>query len=104
MNRYRKWRIRRKYLSLGILIRVYFGQDREVWGETIEEIVESYCDTSSKDAVLCLKNEIIEMLKTEDDSELEVYMELLAEKEFNPLPWGETWRSFLQRVLRTLSA
>ena len=105
MNRYRKWRIRRKYLSLGILIRVFFsGHDFDSFGETIEEIVESFGDYNGKDETRCLKNEIIEMLKTEDDSELEVYMELLAEKEFNPLPWGETWRSFLQRVLRTLSA
>ncbi|GLR10897.1 hypothetical protein COO59_20460 [Mixta theicola] len=102
MNRFRKWRIRRKFSSLGIMVSVYFGQDREVWGETIEEIVESCCDSRSKDAVRCLKNEITEMLKTEDDSELESRMTLLAEREFAPEPWGETWRSFLQRVLAAL--
>lgn len=92
---------KRKYSSLITLTQTYFGQDRDEFGETIEEVVESYCD-NGKDATIWLKNETTEMLETESDSELEARMELLAENQFNPEPWGETWRSFLQRVLRTL--
>ncbi|GLR07976.1 hypothetical protein COO59_06850 [Mixta theicola] len=85
-----------------MLVQIFFGQDRDEFGETIEEVIESYCFYNGDDGVCCLKNEITEMLKTEDDTELEVRMVLLAENQFNPEPWGETWRSFLQRVLRTL--
>ncbi|ARJ44288.1 hypothetical protein B1H58_13260 [Pantoea alhagi] len=83
------------------LTQTYFGQDRDLFGETIEEVVQSYCD-NGENATRWLKSEITEMLKTEDDSELITRMELLAENQFTPEPWGETWRSFLQRVLRTL--
>lgn len=101
LNKLKIKRFKRKYSSLITLTQTYFGQDFDEFGETIEEIVGSYCD-NGKDAKMWLKNEIKEMLKTEDDSELEAYMELLAENQFHPAPWGETWRSFLQRVLRTL--
>ncbi|GLR10551.1 hypothetical protein COO59_19395 [Mixta theicola] len=103
MNRFRNWRLRRKFSSLGVMIRVFFSNhDCDAFGETIEEIVESYCDYNGKAEALCLKNEITEMLQTEDDSELESRMALLAENRCNLKAWGETWRSFLQRVLTLL--
>lgn len=92
---------KRKNASLITLTQTYFGQDRDIFGETIEEVVQSYCD-NGENATRWLKNEITEMLKTEDDNELIAHMKLLAENQFSPDPWGETWRSFLQRVLRTL--
>ena len=47
-------------------------------------------DYHDADVVSGLKNEISEMLKTEDDSELIARMELLAENQFDPELWGET--------------
>jgi len=44
----------------------------------------------------------MEMLKTEGDGQLTTRMELLAENQFDPELWGETWRSFLLRVLAAL--
>ncbi|ARJ43162.1 hypothetical protein B1H58_14740 [Pantoea alhagi] len=103
MNRLQRWRLRRKYSLLGTMIRVFFGQDFDIFGETVEEIMHSYrYDHQNPDVVSGLKNEISEMLKTEDDSELVAHMELLAENQFDPELWGETWRSFLLRVLAVL--
>lgn len=92
---------KKKYSSLISLTQTYFGQDRDIFGETIEEVVESYCE-NGENAARWLKEEITEMLKTEDDSELVARMAQLAENQFDPELWGETWRSFLQRVLRLL--
>ncbi|GLR10900.1 hypothetical protein COO59_20430 [Mixta theicola] len=83
------------------LTQTYFGQDRDIFGETIEEVVDSYCE-NGENATRWLKNEITEMLRTEDESELTARMELLAENQFSPELWGETWRSFLLRVLAAL--
>ncbi|MDU4093342.1 MAG: contact-dependent growth inhibition system immunity protein [Pantoea sp.] len=94
---------KRRYSSLISLTQTYFGQDHDEFGKSIEEIVESYCD-NGKNATIWLKNEVTEMLQTENDSELQARMELLAENQFSPGPWGETWRSFLQRVLHALPA
>ncbi|WP_313159732.1 contact-dependent growth inhibition system immunity protein [Mixta calida] len=103
MNRLQRWRLRHKYSSLRTMIVVFFGQDFDIFGETIEEIMRSYkYDYHDADVVSGLKNEISEMLKTEDDSELIARMELLAENQFDPELWGETWRSFLLRVLAAL--
>ncbi|GLR10895.1 hypothetical protein COO59_20475 [Mixta theicola] len=84
------------------MILVFFGQDFDIFGETIEEIVHSYkYDYHDADVVSRLRNQITEVLK-ENDSELTSIMVLLAENQFYPKLWGETWRSFLQRVLAAL--
>ena len=102
LRKFKEKSFRRRYESLVMLIQIFFGQDRDEFGVTIEEVVESYGFYNGEKGCCCLKDEITEMLKTQDDSELNAYMELLAENQFRPGPWGETWRSFLQRVLRTL--
>lgn len=92
---------KRKNASLITLTQTYFGQDRDIIGETIEEVVKSYRE-NGENATRWLKNEIMEMLKTESDGQLTTRMELLAENQFDPELWGETWRSFLLRVLAAL--
>lgn len=94
---------RQHYESITMLMQVFFGQDRDEFGETIEEVINSFYFYNGEEGACDLKNEVTEMLQTEDDSELQARMELLAENQFSPGPWGETWRSFLQRVLHALS-
>ncbi|ARJ43160.1 hypothetical protein B1H58_14725 [Pantoea alhagi] len=104
MNRLQKWRICRKYSSLGSMIRVFFSpQDCDSFGETIEVITQSYQEVfPGKEAQQALKTQIKEMLETTDDVDLSKRMSLITEEEFNPVKWGETWRSFLLRVLAVL--
>ena len=101
MNRLQKWRLRRKYSSLGSMIRVFFSpQDCDDFGEAIEEIMQSYqYYFHYKEAQQILKMQISGMLETVDDADLGYRMSLITEGEFKPELWGETWRSFLLCVL-----
>ena len=103
MNRLQRWRLRRKYSSLRTLMLVFFGQDFDIFGETIEEIMHSYkYDYHDSDVVSRLRSQIRETLKSESDDELAICMSLVSENGFKPELWGENWRSFLLRVLAAL--
>jgi len=37
----------KSYKNIGTLIRVFFGQDYDLFGETVEEIADSYLEVES---------------------------------------------------------
>ncbi|WP_368913487.1 contact-dependent growth inhibition system immunity protein [Mixta calida] len=94
------WRIKRRYAFTGILLQAYFFDDFDIYGDTVEEIVASYRECY-RDNYNLLRAEAEELLLL-PDSELAERMALLAENQFDPELWGETWRSFLLRVLAAL--
>lgn len=92
----------KKYPTVRQLIIVFFGQDFDIFGETIDEIMESYLDTENEYAFRSIMDQATQLLAINDDDELNSIMVSLAENEFEPRLWGETWRSFLQKVLQHL--
>ena len=90
--------------NLGTLVRVFFGQDCDLFGESVEEILESYRDTENVMTVQKTVHEAQMFLGLyPDDTQLEFAFINLAEGEFSPTAWGYSTRTFLEKVIQTLS-
>lgn len=100
INALHSWRIKKRFAYTGILLQAYFFCDFDIYGDTVEEIIASYRECYRYNYNL-LRTEV-EQLLTLPDSALISVMALLAENQFDPALWGETWRSFLLRVLAAL--
>ncbi|MEN3754414.1 contact-dependent growth inhibition system immunity protein [Mangrovibacter sp. SLW1] len=84
----------KKYSTVRTLIGVFFGQDFESFGETIEEIMQSYTEYENATAVTNLKAQISELLLITDDNELNTLMSSLAERQFEPTSWEKAGAPF----------
>jgi len=81
------------------ILTVCFSCYHDDFGNSVDEIVSYYFDTnvlSRADA----RHEIGSLLRISDDEELKTTLEQLAGGHFRPEPWGETWRSLLEKLLR----
>ncbi|WP_337025109.1 contact-dependent growth inhibition system immunity protein [Pantoea anthophila] len=89
--------------NIGTLIRVFFGQDYDLFGETVEEVLDSYLETENLKTAgkVCLEAECL--LSLNEQSLTETF-ESISQGEFYPEPWGETERSFLEKIKNYLSA
>ncbi|CAI0985485.1 Uncharacterised protein [Serratia entomophila] len=91
--------------NLGTLVRVFFGQDYDLFGESVEEILESYRDTENAETVQKTVDEATMLLTLYPEQQrLEAVFAELVEGEFAPAPWGHTVQSFLEKVISTLRA
>ncbi|MCL2892122.1 contact-dependent growth inhibition system immunity protein [Brenneria tiliae] len=86
------------YSSVKTLMSVFFGQDFEIFGDSVEDIMESYFATVNDISCEMLSEQVDALLSIPDDKDLEAIMSELAENQFRPEPWGETWRSYLSKV------
>ncbi|WP_336749169.1 contact-dependent growth inhibition system immunity protein [Pantoea vagans] len=87
----------KNYKNIGTLIRVFFGQDYDLFGETVEEVLNSYLETENPKTAEKVCQEA-EYLLTLNDQELIEAFQSISQGEFNPEPWGETVRTFLEKI------
>ncbi|WP_144812264.1 MULTISPECIES: contact-dependent growth inhibition system immunity protein [Enterobacteriaceae] len=92
----------KQYPALSGMLRVFLSCHHDDYGNTIEEMLQSYIDYQMP--VTDARNEISALLKNEDDYDLNIIMSEIAGEEFIPAAWGETWRSFLTRAMTTLNS
>lgn len=90
----------KQYPALTGMLRVFLSCHHDDFGSTLEEMLQSYIDHDMP--VIKARNEINILLQNEDD-DLNVIMSAIADEEFRPAPWGETWRSFLIRAMAALN-
>lgn len=88
----------RKYPAIQDMLTIYFSNEHDDFGNSINEIIGSYRDYSIS-SIENAKLEISSLLETEDEEVLTSIMEKIANDRFHPEPWGETWRSFLEKTL-----
>ncbi|WP_125366215.1 contact-dependent growth inhibition system immunity protein [Enterobacter cloacae] len=87
----------RKYPLVQDMLTIYFSNEHDDFGSTLIEIISNYrCYNAS--SLTDAKSEINSLLDIADEQELIATMEKIAENRFHPAPWGETWRSFLEKV------
>jgi hypothetical protein len=94
--------MKKKYPDVRLLVVIFFGPDFHIFGDSIDEIMASYAETESEYAFRNLKKQASQLLALESDDELNHIMVELAENQFKPASWGETWRSFLQKVVERI--
>lgn len=87
----------KSYKNIETLIRVFFGQDYDLFGETVEEIADSYLEVESSGTVMKVYQEADKLLSLNDRVLTELF-ETLCQGEFCPELWGETVRSFLEKI------
>ncbi|WP_149136849.1 contact-dependent growth inhibition system immunity protein [Cupriavidus campinensis] len=90
-----------KYPQLWHLIIGYFNEDADMWGENIEEIVETYMRQSDPDMRKSVMREI-EDIKADHPFDLDAAFENLFGGEPDPALWGCTTQSFLNEIARVL--
>ncbi|MFE8102747.1 contact-dependent growth inhibition system immunity protein [Brenneria goodwinii] len=89
---------KQKYSSVKTLIGVFFGPDYDIFGQDINEIMINYTSTVNDASRAILRDQLNALLDIQDDAELDSIMSELAENQFRPEPWGETWRSYLSKI------
>ncbi|MBK5014074.1 contact-dependent growth inhibition system immunity protein [Pantoea sp. S62] len=87
----------KSYKNIGTLIRVFFGQDYDLFGETVEEVLDSYLETENPKAAEKVCQEAEYLLSLNDQALIEAFQSI-SQGEFNPEPWGETVRTFLEKI------
>ncbi|AJJ03021.1 hypothetical protein BZ21_3125 [Yersinia pseudotuberculosis] len=93
-----------KAIHLGTLVRVFFGQDYDLFGEGVDEILASYRNTENQQTIQKTIDEANMLLTAyPEEKELELEFADLAEGEFSPASWGYNVQSFLEKVVVTLS-
>lgn len=93
----------KSYKNTGTLIRVFFGQDYDLFGETVEEVLDSYLETENPKTAAKVCQEAEYLLSLNDQALTEAF-ESISQGEFYPEPWGETVRTFLEKIKSHLSA
>lgn len=86
----------KKFPALRDMLVIFFSGQHDDFGTSLEEIMKSYIDYDV--ASEQVEKEIAALLQIEDDSQFNLIMTRLAEDQFRPKVWGETWRSFLIKV------
>jgi len=90
------------YPELDQLLHIYFGQDFDLWGNTIEELVGCYKrDSPVKDHQILLEE--IARFRQAHPQDLDAAFHSAYPNETNPAGWGHTTDSFLTEVERLLS-
>ncbi|AXY35319.1 contact-dependent growth inhibition system immunity protein [Yersinia pseudotuberculosis] len=93
-----------KAIHLGTLVRVFFGQDYDLFGEGVDEILASYRNTENQQTIQKTIDEANMLLTAyPEEKELELEFADLAEGEFSPASWGYNVQSFLEKIVITLS-
>jgi len=87
----------KSYKNIGTLIRFFFGQDYELFGETVEEVLDSYLETENPKTAEKVFQEAEYLLSLNDQALIEAFQSI-SQGEFNPEPWGETVRTFLEKI------
>jgi hypothetical protein len=89
------------YPELDQLLHVYFGQDFDIWGHTIEELVGCYKRDSPVADHQALRDEIARFRQAHLDDLDEAFL-ASYKNFFNPPLWNPTTDSFLTEVDRLL--
>ena len=87
----------KNYKNIGTLIRVFFGQDYDLVGETVEEVLDSYLETENPKTAEKVCQEAEYLLSLNDQALIEAFQSI-SQGEFNPESWGETVRTFLEKI------
>lgn len=88
----------RKYPVMQDMLTLYFSNEHDDFGNSMNEIIDRYSDYSIS-SIEDAKLEISSLLEIEDEEALTSIMKKIANDRFHPEPWGETWRSFLEKTL-----
>lgn len=91
-----------KFPELSNFIRNYFGEDFDLWGNTIEEIFTLYRNESEPIARSMLEREI-DNFCFDNSHDLDASFKAAYGLFFNPVPWGHTTASFFDELKRLLS-
>ncbi|MFT4064979.1 contact-dependent growth inhibition system immunity protein [Paraburkholderia sp.] len=90
-----------KYFNLDQLIGVYFNEDFDYWGNTIEELVRACASASTPEMINATVAEI-DQFKSDHAGNLDAAFEENFGRQFDPTLWGHTAESFLDELKRLL--
>ncbi|WP_322010598.1 contact-dependent growth inhibition system immunity protein [Paraburkholderia sp. J12] len=91
-----------KYPELSNFIQIYFGEDFDLWGNTMEEILALYRSESDPVARGTLRSEI-DHFRHDNSFDLDASFKAAYGLFVNPVSWGHTTASFLDELKRFLS-
>ncbi len=92
----------RQYPTVRDMLVIFFSNQHDDFGNTIEEIISSYKDHGMEYPQAAKEVSLLLLIKK--DEELQKVMTELAEGQFQPEAWNQTWRSFLQKIQLLLSS
>ncbi|WP_143808996.1 contact-dependent growth inhibition system immunity protein [Paraburkholderia susongensis] len=91
-----------RYPELSKFLQGYLGEEFDLWGDTIEEIVAAYRSESQPPARLILVGQIDQFCR-DHALDLDTAFKAAYGLTFNPVSWGHTTASFFEEVKRLLN-
>jgi len=91
----------KRHPAMDHLFTTYFGQDFDLFGETVPEIVACYKRDSPYDYENLIRE--INSFRTEHPHDLTIAFDQIYGHGFSPEPWGYTTASLLDEIQRLLS-
>jgi hypothetical protein len=86
-----------EYPALLSLVRMYFGEDFDLWGNTVPEIIACYKSESESDGWDAISNDI-NNFRLNNSNNLDSAFEEVCGDYIDPEPWGYTTDSFLKEL------
>ncbi|MGF6411711.1 contact-dependent growth inhibition system immunity protein [Paraburkholderia sp. MM5482-R1] len=90
-----------RYPAMEHIFNVYFGQDFDLFGENVQEIVACYRKDSPYDYENLIRE--IDSFRSEHPSDLDATFKQVFRRGFRPEGGGYTTASFLDEIQRVLS-
>jgi hypothetical protein len=90
-----------KYENLDQMIGVYFNEDFDYWGDTIEELVRA-CASQCTPEMINAKVADIDRFKKDHAGNLDAAFDEEFGMQFDQTLWGHTTESFLDELKRLL--
>jgi CdiI immunity protein len=89
---------RPEHRALHDLIVVFFGQDMDLFGDSIDEVLDAYVANSSSADWAPLRADIARFMATYTDEDADRAFAQRWHNDFDPSRWGLSAMAFLRRV------
>lgn len=91
------------YPRLSSVIKIYFGQDYDLFGDSLEKLMNCAVDDSSPEEIRQLRDDIVHFFENHKD-DLDAVFDKAYEFDFDPKLWDTTTNSFLRQLDHLASA
>jgi hypothetical protein len=90
-----------EFPELSNFIKNYFGEDCDLWGQTVEDMILLYMNENEAPSQMQLLRDIDEFSRINHDN-LDYSFKEIYGLFFNPVPWGHTTASFFYELKKFL--
>lgn len=89
--------MKNKYTHIGAMIRIFFGQDSDAYGDNLNEIIASSSDVLGQKGFRRAFDEANNILENNSEEQIETIMDAIAGDYVDPRP-SRSWKTYLLSI------